>query len=440
MTGAAGVGHLSIGEVLALVQQDFPDVTISKIRFLESQGLIAPERTAAGYRKFYDSDIERLRWILSQQRDHFLPLKVIRKMLDQGVDVAPSSETQPTLWTAAATGPAGGPDAASIGEDPSEVGHGVPNGTGGSETLRGPTIDVTDPRGVEVSAGTSEEDRERSTYRSPAHPAVASAPRSVGASAAAGRRGSIDTASLAGSDAGPSIHGDADGVSGPAPDEATSSGASGPTERSEATTQGSQEPRRRRAAYSTPADVVAALQEEPRSRRRGGGSGGDEPGSVVGAGAEGGGDAAEAAPGRSSRSRGSDRETGAARSTVRMGREDLCAAAGISPELLGDLEAFGLIEPTVLGGDPQYDSYCVEVAKLAARYAELGVGARHLRMYKVAAEREAGFVEQLVVPLIKQRNPEAHAEARARSDELQQMGSDLHATLLRRRIEPSLGD
>ena len=76
--------HLSIGEVLALLQPDFPDVTISKIRFLESQGLIDPERTPSGYRKFYDDDLERLRWILTQQRDHFLPLKVIKDRIDDG--------------------------------------------------------------------------------------------------------------------------------------------------------------------------------------------------------------------------------------------------------------------------------------------------------------------------------------------------------------------
>ena len=75
--------HLSIGEVLSLVQEEFPDITISKIRFLESQGLLDPERTPSGYRKFYPSDIERLEWILTQQRDHFLPLKVIRERLDE---------------------------------------------------------------------------------------------------------------------------------------------------------------------------------------------------------------------------------------------------------------------------------------------------------------------------------------------------------------------
>ncbi|MGV3759772.1 MAG: MerR family transcriptional regulator, partial [Actinomycetota bacterium] len=74
--------HLSIGEVLSLLQDDFPDVTISKIRFLESQGLLDPERTPSGYRKFYEGDIERLRWILRHQREHFLPLKVMKERLE----------------------------------------------------------------------------------------------------------------------------------------------------------------------------------------------------------------------------------------------------------------------------------------------------------------------------------------------------------------------
>ena len=73
--------YLSIGEVLETIRPDFPDVSISKIRFLEAEGLISPERTGSGYRKFYDGDVKRLRYILSLQRDHFLPLKVIRERL-----------------------------------------------------------------------------------------------------------------------------------------------------------------------------------------------------------------------------------------------------------------------------------------------------------------------------------------------------------------------
>jgi len=73
--------YQSIGEVLVSVKTEFPDITISKIRFLEGEGLIEPERTASGYRKFYDGDVDRLRQILKMQRDEYLPLKVIKERL-----------------------------------------------------------------------------------------------------------------------------------------------------------------------------------------------------------------------------------------------------------------------------------------------------------------------------------------------------------------------
>ena len=80
--------HLSIGEVLTLLQDEFPDVTISKIRFLEEQGLVTPERTGSGYRRFTAYDCARLRFILSAQRDQYLPLKVIKAQLDAQPDGA----------------------------------------------------------------------------------------------------------------------------------------------------------------------------------------------------------------------------------------------------------------------------------------------------------------------------------------------------------------
>ncbi|WP_343992491.1 MerR family transcriptional regulator [Nocardioides dubius] len=84
--GAAAAGapraRMNIGEVLAHLREDFPGISISKIRFLEAEGLIDPERTSAGYRKFRHADIERLRYILRMQRDHYLPLKVIGEHLD----------------------------------------------------------------------------------------------------------------------------------------------------------------------------------------------------------------------------------------------------------------------------------------------------------------------------------------------------------------------
>lgn len=328
MSEAVANGHLSIGEVLSLVQADFPDVTISKIRFLESQGLIAPERTASGYRKFYDADIERLRWILAQQRDHFLPLKVIKKMLDQGVDVADPSRVQPSLFSSPDDAPA-----------------------------------------------PAAEERPPSTPQSPAHPAVKSAPAK--------------------------------------------------RSRTEARPSPQQEPNGGAKRHATPADVVAALQEDPRPSTASPRTGAVEPDPPV----------PPAEPPTPSRAGA----LGATAAGEPMTAEELCAATGVTEDLLKDLESYGLVVPATLGGVRTYDAEGQLVARMAARYVELGVEPRHLRMYKVAAEREAGFVEQLVMPLLKQRNPTSREQAVERTDELLALGAELHASLLRRQIGPVLG-
>ncbi|MEV6651808.1 MerR family transcriptional regulator [Streptomyces sp. NPDC051219] len=81
-TATAGGRLVSIGTVLNLLRDEFPEVTISKIRFLEAEGLVEPQRTPSGYRKFSPEDVERLAQVLRMQRDHYLPLKVIREHLD----------------------------------------------------------------------------------------------------------------------------------------------------------------------------------------------------------------------------------------------------------------------------------------------------------------------------------------------------------------------
>ncbi|WP_328869923.1 MerR family transcriptional regulator [Streptomyces sp. NBC_00287] len=81
-TAATDSGLMSIGTVLTVLRDEFPEVTISKIRFLESEGLVEPQRTPSGYRKFSADDVERLGHVLRMQRDHYLPLKVIREHLD----------------------------------------------------------------------------------------------------------------------------------------------------------------------------------------------------------------------------------------------------------------------------------------------------------------------------------------------------------------------
>lgn len=92
--------QLSIGEVINLLRDDFPDVSVSKIRFLESQGLIDPDRSGSGYRQFDNNDVARLRFILQQQRDHFLPLKVIKSKLtlwERGEDISEDTPTTQSL-------------------------------------------------------------------------------------------------------------------------------------------------------------------------------------------------------------------------------------------------------------------------------------------------------------------------------------------------------
>lgn len=93
---------MSIGVVLERLHVEFPEVTVSKIRFLESEGLISPQRTASGYRRFTDDDVERLRYILVTQRDNYLPLKVIREQLDamdngEVTSLLASGETEPMI-------------------------------------------------------------------------------------------------------------------------------------------------------------------------------------------------------------------------------------------------------------------------------------------------------------------------------------------------------
>jgi len=116
-SAASRTARMNIGQVLDLLRTDFPGVSIPKIRFLEDKGLIAPERTPAGYRKFSHDDVERLRYILRMQRDHYLPLKVIGEHLDamdRGLGPPPIESVVPTVPTVALAGD-GMPSAESFG-------------------------------------------------------------------------------------------------------------------------------------------------------------------------------------------------------------------------------------------------------------------------------------------------------------------------------------
>jgi len=115
--------YLSIGEVLARLRPEFPDVTISKIRFLESEGLVEPQRTASGYRKFGHDEIQRLRYVLSAQRDRYLPLRVIKdhlEAMDRGLEPSDAPGEAPRVPMAVVSSDRF-PTADAFGRDGSEL-------------------------------------------------------------------------------------------------------------------------------------------------------------------------------------------------------------------------------------------------------------------------------------------------------------------------------
>ena len=243
MNAPAPRAFMSIGEVLSQLRAEFPDVTISKIRFLEAEGLIEPERTPSGYRKFSRDDLSRLRYVLAAQRDHYLPLRVIKQHLeaiDRGLE-PPAT-------------PGGGPQ--------------VPRALVAAEGMPGPE----------------------------------------------------------------------------------------------------------------------AFNREP--------------------------------------------------TELRLSREELVDAAGLDPDQLGQIEQFGLIA-TRPGG--YYDGDALVIAKTVAEMGRFGLEPRHLRAFRSAADREVGLVEQVVSPLVRQRNPEARGRAEEVARELAALSVKLHATLVRAGLRPQLG-
>jgi len=307
--------HLSIGEVLSLLQDDFPDITISKIRFLESQGLLNPERTPSGYRKFHDEDTERLRWILTQQRDHFLPLKVIKERLAAG-DFS--------------DGPPEGvlPFERSSGSPVETPTNGAQNVTSGSDSQS--SAAVSDSNRPQNSEGTSK-DRAR---------AVASL-------------------------------------------------VEGPNEAPILTPRGGKRhPTGHTKGQPTP---IPTGEVEP-----------DAP-------------------------------------SLALTVEELCVQSGLNASGVTDLERFGLLKIRSMGHVDYYDEEALVVARLAAGFARFGIEPRHLRMYKVSADREAGLFEQLITPLLKQRRAAARDEAVVMLEELAELADDLRAVMVRASLRDYLG-
>jgi len=405
----ASRSYLSIGDVLTLLRREFPDITISKIRFLESQGLVNPERTPSGYRKFYDHDVERLRWVLVQQREHFLPLRVIKDRLDGATDGSLPPEDTPDRAVATGEGnpgmdlDAGVPVPDRSGVTPAGV---TPVGVGARTKVGRDQAGSPDATADPAPTLAVEEDRP-AWSREPAVP-VGVGGRSLRSATQnrsgerAGHDASGDPAETGGSleRGNPETAPRGEGRRGPG-----ASGEEGTQRSRPVATPPESSTVVRRAAPPPPERFAPAPPPPERFASAGAGAG---PG--WGEAGDGGG----------------------------YTHEELAAASGLTPEHVDDLRSHGLIAPEVIGGSEIYDADALSVARLASRFAAFGVEARHLRLYKNAAEREAGFVEQVILPFVRQRNPEARAQARQTSADLLRLGRELREVLVDRALRDLL--
>jgi hypothetical protein len=114
-----------------------------------------------------------------------------------------------------------------------------------------------------------------------------------------------------------------------------------------------------------------------------------------------------------------------------MTTAEICAASGLVPEELAALEDYGLVESLSVAGMPTYDEEALAIANLAAAFRVFGVEARHLRQYRIAVDREIGLIEQVVIPLLRQRNPEARQRALDGAEQMAALGESIRAALLR---------
>jgi hypothetical protein len=126
-------------------------------------------------------------------------------------------------------------------------------------------------------------------------------------------------------------------------------------------------------------------------------------------------------------------------SGVSLTLQELCAATGLTPGDISALEGFGLVAPMAVAGGVYFDEEALTVTKLVVEFGRYGIEPRHLRLYRNAVEREVGLVEQVVTPLLRQRNPEARRRAIESAAELVRLGQSLRSSLVRTSLRRQLG-
>jgi hypothetical protein len=150
------------------------------------------------------------------------------------------------------------------------------------------------------------------------------------------------------------------------------------------------------------------------------------------------------ASGRSRAARSREEEPGGAEDQavttgVSMTAEELCRATGLDPEGLEALQRFGLVEALTVAGIPHFDEEAMTIATLAVKLADFGIEPRHLRLFRNSVDREVGLIEQVVTPLLRQRNPEARQRAVEVTREISQLGEGIRGALLRLEIRRHFG-
>jgi hypothetical protein len=124
---------------------------------------------------------------------------------------------------------------------------------------------------------------------------------------------------------------------------------------------------------------------------------------------------------------------------VSLTAEELSGATGLSATEVASLEGYGLVQPMQVAGVLYYDEEALTVAKLVAEFGRYGIEPRHLRLYRNAVDREVGLIEQIITPLLRQRNPEARQRAVDSAIDLAALGQNLRASLLRKELRQQFG-
>lgn len=379
--------YRSIGETLELIKEEFPEVTISKIRFLETQGLIAPERTTNGYRKFYEHDIERLAFVLRQQREQFLPLKVIKDRI---------TEKEPGVFIL----------------DPNKGRFAKNQKTKSSKFERDifgdPVLDPPQSRQYERSNPKVEGKDGSSQGPSAGRPSASQRANSAAASAAAINVGGTKLSTGYSEAAAAGLH-----------DSPTKSEYPGvetqelpPHQSGEDSGKPSGAKRPRLFALPSNSSLAENLDE---ARAFGDAS----PHSLE----------------------SDDQETDGGEAGFPKNSftaRDIAEQADLSLVQVQDLTTYGLLNPTNVRSQQIYSAADLALAALAKEFARFGLEARHLKMYKVSAEREASFLEQVILPILANKTQRSRNRAEAALTQLGEFGAQFRTLLLERAIEKIL--